>query len=145
MAMQKGTHYTQKTDEEIIAALEQTHGLLNPAARILGISRNAIGDRVKRNPELEAVRKSCREAALDLAEGQLIESVKKGCFPAIAFMLKTVGKDRGYTEEITINSNNFNQNLDLTKLTTEELEKLNELCDKARTTDTSESDSGRDL
>ena len=142
MSMPKGTTYTQKTDEEIIEALEKVHGLISPAARFLGMSRNALDIRIRNNPKLNEVRLACREAALDLAENRLIDCVEKGSFPAIAFLLKTIGKERGYTEELTINSNNFNQNLDLTKLTMEELEKLNELYDKARTTDTEESNSG---
>jgi hypothetical protein len=139
-----GTKYTQRTDEEIIEALEKCHGLISPSARYLGFTRQALEYRLKTNPKLEEVRKACREEALDFAENRLIECVDKGSFPAIAFMLKTVGKSRGYTEEITVRNNNFNQNIDLSKLSMEELEKWNELSNKARVNNT-ESNTGGDL
>lgn len=143
--MQKGTHFSQKTDEEVIEALQMNHGLLNPTARTLEMSRQALEYRIKNNPKLAEVKIACREAALDLAENRLIQCVDKGSFPAIAFMLKTVGKSRGYTEEITVRNNNFNQNIDLSKLSMEELEKWNELWNKANANDSEESDSGGDI
>ena len=41
-----------------------------------------------------------KEMLVDLAEDALVQNIKSGSTPEILFLLKTLGKDRGYIEKI---------------------------------------------
>ena len=53
---------------------------------------------VERYPEVAAAKREISDAFIDLAESQLVESVRGGNLTAVIFTLKTRGKDRGYSE-----------------------------------------------
>lgn len=85
------------TDGEYHAAIVASHGVLAWAARRLGCSRSAVYAAVGRNPELKAALEEQRDELLDLAESKLIQAVNDGDMRAVFFLLRTLGKDRGYT------------------------------------------------
>lgn len=90
----------RKTD--IIAALRANKGMIASAARALRCSYQALYKRLKTDPQLQQVREEAREEILDLAESKLIEKIESGNLVAIMFVLKTLGRSRGYTEHVSI-------------------------------------------
>lgn len=85
---------------DIIKALEASHGLVGPAAKLLACSRQALYQRLQADPELEKVLRESREQILDLAESRLFKLVENGNLAAVTFVLRTIGKSRGYGERI---------------------------------------------
>jgi hypothetical protein len=59
---------------------------------------------VKKHARLQRVLEEAREQHLDLAETQLISSVKQGQAWAVCFFLKCKGKSRGYIEKQQIDA-----------------------------------------
>jgi hypothetical protein len=86
------------TPQEIIDALRETMGIKMVAARRLGCHVTTLDLYLKRYPEIAAAYKEERNRIVDLAEAKLVERVQKGDSWAILFVLKTLGKDRGYAE-----------------------------------------------
>lgn len=84
-------------------ALTQADGLTTQAARILGCGVRTVQRYLKRFPDLHEIRDDVVSTMLDEAEGGLGEAVRKGDPWAIRFVLRTLGKNRGYTyrEELT--------------------------------------------
>jgi len=86
------------TNKQLIETLYKNGGIYAHAARQLGISKQAIHERIKNDPQIaEAYEDACEET-LDLAEYELIKLIKAGNIRAIIFYLRTKGKKRGYTE-----------------------------------------------
>ena len=113
---------------QIVEALVKHHGILADAARELGVARNSLGTRVRGNKDLAAICMSCREEVVDLAESQLVKKVKEGDIRSVLFVLNKLGKNRGYGDEVVIKADV--NTTDLSNLSVEELEKLNELVKK---------------
>jgi len=67
-------------------------------AKRLGCSVDTIGRYCQRYPTVAAARDEERGAMVDEAELRLWRAIQDGQAWAIAFCLKTLGKDRGYTE-----------------------------------------------
>jgi hypothetical protein len=110
MAMEKGTTWLQHTDEEIVEALDKTYGLVEPAARILGMTRQALQNRIRKNPEIRKFQIACDEKLIDLSVSKLIERIEAGELGAILHVLKTKGRSRGFGEVLDVN---LNGNLDV--------------------------------
>jgi hypothetical protein len=89
------------THTQIAEALASNGGLMSLAAKRLGVTRQAIHNRVKRSAELRQICEDQREEILDLAEAALKVSVTKREAWAVCFTLKTIGKQRGYIEHST--------------------------------------------
>jgi len=84
--------------EQVIKAIMDNHGLLAAAARDLGVTRKTVYNYVKRYPTIAQAVQDARDTTLDMAEGQLMKAVRNGNVTAIMFLLKTVGRNRGYVE-----------------------------------------------
>jgi Bacterial regulatory protein, Fis family len=87
--------------EEYVEALRDARGLISVAARRLGVTRQAVRQRIAKHPSLREVRDEAREAMTDIAESALYEQILRGEAWAVCFYLKTQGKDRGYVERST--------------------------------------------
>ena len=87
---------SQYSDEQIAVALRTCRGNLSAVARILGLRRQKLKERVDRTPDLVAVRMDELEALLDKAEENIYEAVYAGDYKATIFVLRTLGRDRGY-------------------------------------------------
>lgn len=83
-------------DSEIADALRDAKGFLSGAARALGVTRQAIAQRVRKSPVLSAVEAECVETNLDTAESRLTDAIDEGAGWAIKFYLQCKGKERGY-------------------------------------------------
>ena len=85
------------TAQEVGDALRAVRGVHADAAERLGCHRTTILDYIRRYPEVRQAYEEARAAALDRAESRLIARVERDEWPAIRFMLVTLGRDRGYS------------------------------------------------
>ena len=90
--------YRKYTPEQIVEALEGSRGLIAPAARNLGCSRDTIRKYLAEYPEVAKAKADMREAVTDMAENALYAAILRGEAWAICFYLKCRAKDRGYVE-----------------------------------------------
>lgn len=85
--------------EKVEAALRAQRGRVTYAAKQLGVSYLRMR-RLIREHELEYVLEEERLKRVEVAEGVLDDLVEKGDFRAVAFTLRTLGKDKGYVERM---------------------------------------------
>ena len=104
--IEKPAPYRKYTAEQMIKALEESKGLIAPAARALGCSRDTIRSYLKEYPEIAEAIEDANEAFNDLAETRLYDAVERGEAWAICFRLKTKAKNRGYVEKAEIGGAN---------------------------------------
>ena len=91
------------TDEQIEAALWAEDGLVTHAAARLGISRHGLRLRLdKRKDHYDAIIAEAREAVVDSAERCVKDRIADGDLGAAQFMLRTIGRKRGYAERTEI-------------------------------------------
>ena len=90
------------TQHRVIDAIKQAQGIKAAAAQALGCSRQTVTNYIDRYPAVKEAYQEARDTSLDLAESKLIALVEREEWPAIRFMLITLGKDRGYTERTEI-------------------------------------------
>lgn len=90
------------SDTRIIEALYKTAGITAKATAYLHevygikITRNAVWKRIIASETLKEAQISAREIIVDAAESSILRAVREGDVKASIFVLKTLGKDRGY-------------------------------------------------
>ena len=91
------------TADEMIGAIQKARGLLSVTANRLGCTRQKVENYVNRYPTVARAVVEEREKLIDVAEAKLFEQIQEGEQWAVQFVLKTLGKRRGYVErqEIT--------------------------------------------
>jgi hypothetical protein len=130
----------------IIEALRKNGGFVSRAAESLHLTPKAIYKRIETDPEVREAWNDIKEMYLDLAESKVVSAINKGAPWAICFMLKCHGKNRGWieTQRHEVMGENGGavkvetRQMDLTKLTKDELTALHKLHAKmsgANTTD----------
>ena len=82
----------------MIDALSRTKGMVYLAAKMLGCSHTTIYNYAKRHPTVQRAIDANRGEVVDVAELKLYEAIQAGEHWAVAFALRTIGKNRGYTE-----------------------------------------------
>jgi hypothetical protein len=85
-------------EETIIEAINQSSGRKSIAAAWLGMSRTQLEARIAGSERLQECIADIRELRVDIAETQLDALVLAGSDKAAIFVLKTLGKQRGYAE-----------------------------------------------
>lgn len=88
--------------QQIVESLRASKGMVSVAARRLGCTRKTISTRMKRSPQIADELYEQREMSIDMAEVGLMAAVQKGEAWAICFLLKTIGKSRGYSERFEL-------------------------------------------
>jgi hypothetical protein len=91
-----------RSNTKIIEALQQNAGLMAPAARALGVSRNSLMIRIAKEPELRKVRDEAVEIMLDIAEGHLMNGIRSGDKKDVRYFLRTRGRNRGYGDRTEV-------------------------------------------
>lgn len=86
------------TPEQVCKALEETRGYKFLAADRLGCTEETIRNYEKRYASVRQVVTKFRGRRVDVAELKLDAAVNEGESWAILFILRTMGKDRGYVE-----------------------------------------------
>lgn len=101
--MSQRANKTQQYKKKLLAALEQSLGVVTTACRKVGVNRCTYYDYYNNDPEFRKAVNELSEVALDFAESQLHQQIQGGNTAATIFYLKTKGKRRGYIErqEIT--------------------------------------------
>lgn len=89
----------QYTREQVLEAVRKATGNLSVAAKILKCSRQTVYNASKRWKTVAAEIAQQRATIVDLAEQRLIDKVNEGQWPAIKYVLSTLGKTRGYGPE----------------------------------------------
>lgn len=91
-------------DELTIArALVSSRGKITQAATMLGIAYATLKRAIDKSPLLQGTLDEIRESTLDAAETILEKrALADEDGSALAFLLKTQGKDRGYGDELTV-------------------------------------------
>jgi hypothetical protein len=84
--------------ESIIAALEQSLGVVTTACKATDIPRSTFYKWLGEDKEFAKDVKDISNIALDFAESQLHKQMREGNTAATIFYLKTKGKKRGYIE-----------------------------------------------
>lgn len=85
--------------KKILEALRATGGFVSYAAAKLEVHESTIHRAIGKFPDLKAELEHIRNGHLDMAEHSLIKQVKSGNTSATIFMLKCLGKPRGYIEQ----------------------------------------------
>ena len=67
---------------------------------MLKCERKTIANRMKKNPAIASAVNEERQFFLDVTEAKLMEAVNKGEAWAICFTLKTIGRQRGFSERV---------------------------------------------
>jgi len=93
-----------KTDE-IINAIEATNGMVYLAAKKLGCTPQTIYNRARKTNSIRQAIDNARAIMLDFAEQKLRQSIINGDPWAVQFILKTLGKNRGYVERQELQHN----------------------------------------
>jgi hypothetical protein len=93
--MADSPHYTVA---QVIAALQETKGMVFLAAKRLGCTPETVQNYCKRHPTVMAAKMAERGEMVDTAELKLWQSIQNGEAWGITLALKTIGKDRGYVE-----------------------------------------------
>src|SRR5215211_5598218 len=98
--------YRKYTPQQIADALIESKGLIAPAARALGCSRDTIRSYLEEYAEVAQAKLDQREAVTDMAEHALYQAKLDREAWAVCFYLKCLAKDRGYVERAELTGNN---------------------------------------
>jgi DNA-binding transcriptional MerR regulator len=98
--------YRKYSQEQMIKALEESKGLIAPAARALGCSRDTIRSYLEEYTDVAQAKLDQQEAVKDMAENSLYEAIRRGEAWAVCFYLKCMAKDRGYVERAELTGTN---------------------------------------
>ncbi len=86
------------TNKSIIDAVNSVNGMVYLAARKIGCNPQTIYNRMKKVPAIREAVENARGELVDIAEQKLRAAVINGEPWAVAMVLKTLGKSRGYVE-----------------------------------------------
>ena len=86
------------TNVQIIEALHSVNGMIYLAARKLGCTPQTIYNRMAKTNTIRQAVEDSRGELVDISEQKLRLAVMKGEPWAVALVLKTLGKKRGYVE-----------------------------------------------
>lgn len=100
MAKQQPEVYKQK----LLEALERSLGIVTPACKEVGISRDRFYSYYREDPEFKRKVDDINEITLDFAENQLLKKIKEGSERSILFYMKYKARRRGYTDSVDITS-----------------------------------------
>jgi len=98
-------HDTENNKKKIIDALERSLGIVTPACKEVGISRDRFYHWYNNDPEFKRRVDDINEITLDFVENQLLKAIKNGDMKGITFYMRYKAKRRGYVETIDITSN----------------------------------------
>ena len=86
------------SNQQIIDALRDVNGMVYLAARKLGCAPNTIYNRMAKSATIKQACEDSRGELVDISEQKLRAAVLNGEPWAVALVLKTLGKKRGYVE-----------------------------------------------
>ena len=102
----KRTHAKKRSisKEVLVDCCRRSNGIISAVCAMLNISWHTAKDYIDACPEAAEAFRGARETVKDVAESDLIHILKDKNHPrhfdAVVFALKTLGKDRGFTERV---------------------------------------------
>jgi len=90
------------TIEQMCAAIRAAHGLKSVVAAKLGCNRITVDRYAARYPSVQQALADEREWIVDLAESKMVEAVQDREPWAVALILKTLGRSRGYGDSVEL-------------------------------------------
>jgi hypothetical protein len=124
MAGNGGGSQPKFTAAQMIKAVEKTKGMVYIAAKALGCSPATVYNYAKRYKSVQVAIDNERGKFLDHTELALYDAIEDGQGWAIAFALKTLGKNRGYTEKQLIEQQSVNLDVDFNDLNVDQIKRL---------------------
>lgn len=88
------------TEARLKAVLKKHDGMKGLTARALGMSRQAVHERIQNNPGLQQFLADMNVQIVDTAEHQAFKKVRKGDGTMIRYILDTKARDRGYGKQL---------------------------------------------
>lgn len=95
-------HDTEGNKEKMLIALEKHLGIVTPACKEVGISRNQFYNWCKNDPDFKRRVDELDDVTLDFVETKLLEKIKAGDNKSIMFYMKYKARKRGYTDSIDV-------------------------------------------
>jgi hypothetical protein len=109
--------------EAVCDALRKSHGLVEPAARLLGMDGGNLRKYIRTHAKCQAVKVEAREKIKDKAESELVQLLNEHDWRAIQFVLLTLGKDRGYAlKNATLNTGDVSNSVTIQNVTIQSIE-----------------------
>jgi hypothetical protein len=91
--------------DAVCDALKVSHGLVEPAARLLGMDGGNLRKYIRTHGKCRVVQLEAREKIKDKAESELFQLLNAHDWRAIQFTLLTLAKTRGYVlKDATLNT-----------------------------------------
>lgn len=90
--------------KKLLEALERSLGIVTPACKEVGVSRETFYRYYREDPEFKKSVDDINEITLDFAENQLLKKIKEGSERSILFYMKYKARKRGYTDSLDITS-----------------------------------------
>jgi len=91
-------------EEDFAKACEGSLGNIKLIARKLALPYKAVYGKIYIDPKYMEIWMTERNKIIDTAESELFKHIKAGNLDAIKFALKTIGRHRGYVEEVQTKS-----------------------------------------
>ena len=88
----------------LLVALEKSLGIVTPACKEVGISRDRFYTYYHEDPEFKKKVDEINEIQMDFVENQLFKKIKGGSEKSIHFYMRYKGRRRGYNEALDITS-----------------------------------------
>lgn len=101
---------TKATKRQLIKSIEQNGGIMSCIADDFGLTIRRIQQRVAADADLQEAMKQARDQLIDEAEVKLRSAVKRGSPWAVKLVLMTLGRHRGYTQRLEVDSNESHAN-----------------------------------
>lgn len=92
----------EKWKELLLKALEKSLGIVTPACKEVGISRDRFYTYYNEDPKFRAEVDKINDIQGDFVESQLFRKIKEGSERSIHFYLKYKGRNRGYKDSIDL-------------------------------------------
>lgn len=86
------------SDEQIIAVLRKTGGIITEAARAIGVGRTFFYENYWKREAVQAYLPNIRSELVDVAEGNIWRLVKAGDKDVLRYVMRCFGGDRGFIE-----------------------------------------------
>lgn len=113
----------------MLEVIAKSSGIVYPIAQAFGVTRSTVYEWLKSDEDLKTALDYAREDIVDVIESKYLKRAIGGSERAQEFLLKTLGKNRGYVERKDLTSKGESVFFDFPNLTAEEIESLKHTSD----------------
>ena len=108
------------THKEIVDIVEKTFGMTHDILALLDCTRSQWQSYLEKHPDVKEICKSSREAVVDRAEARMLQAVNSEnemlAEKASEFVLKTLGKSRGWGQDPSTQINVNSESVDIRQI-----------------------------